>query len=78
MGRGGDWQFFWDSSLRQHLKKSFLNKTELSKKVFFHELLVQVLRKHFRGGGGSRPILIMVILGVSNHGKHAYVILVYY
>ena len=33
-------------------KKTFINKTELSKKVFFHEFLVQVLCKHFRGGWG--------------------------
>ena len=64
MGRGGGWQFFWDLALRQQLKKTFINKTELSKKVFFHELLVQVLRKHFRGGGRSRPMLIMLTQGV--------------
>ena len=62
MGRGGDWQFFWDPSLRKCFqKKPLLTKQNYRKKIFFHELLVQVLHKHFRGGGVSRPMLIMLI-----------------
>ena len=52
MGRGGIGNFFGTLPLENVLKKTFINKTELLKKIFFHELIVQVLRKHFRGGWG--------------------------
>ena len=52
MGRGGGWQFFGTLPLDNILKKPLLTKQNYRKKVFFHELLVQVLRKHFRGGWG--------------------------
>ena len=50
--RGGGLAIFWDPSFRYHFKKPLLTKQNYRKKVFFHELLVQVLRKHFRGGWG--------------------------
>ena len=52
MGRGGVGNFFGTLPLDNILKKPLLTKQNYRKKVFFHELLVQVLRKHFRGGWG--------------------------
>ena len=53
MGRGGGWQFFRTLPLDNIEKKPLLTKQNYRKKVLFHELLVQVLRKHFRGGVGG-------------------------
>ena len=80
---GGGWgglEISRDPSLRQHFKKTFMNKIELSKRKYFSMSCLFKYYVSILGGWGVQAHAYYADMGgwgVWNNGKHAYVILLH-